>query len=241
MNAVPRVRRSKARARANYDRRSGGYERFEGRLERRARRAGERLLAVAPGERVLEVGSGPGASLAAFARDVGPRGHVVGLDLAPRMHRVAARRLEELGLAARASLIVGDGARLPLRAGSIDAGFTSFALELFDTPELPVVLAELRRVLRPGGRLVVVSLLATNPPALMERAYLLAHELMPTLADCRPIPTGALLAEAGFTIVDLRRRDIAGIPVGVLLAGAPSRRTRDPSARAPGSVPPVAR
>jgi ubiquinone/menaquinone biosynthesis C-methylase UbiE len=221
VTSVARVRRSKARARANYDRRSGGYERFEGRFERRARLTGERLLAVTAGEQVLEVGSGPGASLVALARATGPTGHVVGLDLAPRMHRAAARRIDASGLAGRVSLVVGDGARLPLRAGSIDAAFTSFTLELFDTPELPIVIGELRRVLRPGGRLVVVSLLSTVPPAPMERAYLLAHRLLPTLADCRPIPIEPLVARGGLEVLELRRSDLVGIPVGVLLARAP--------------------
>jgi ubiquinone/menaquinone biosynthesis C-methylase UbiE len=221
VTSVARVTRSKARARANYDRRSGGYERFEGRFERRARLTGERLLAVTAGEQVLEVGSGPGASLVALARAAGPTGHVIGLDLAPRMHRAAARRIDASGLAGRVSLVVGDGAHLPLRAGSIDAAFTSFTLELFDTPELPVVIDELRRVLRPGGRLVVVSLLSTAPPAPMERAYLLAHRLMPTLADCRPIPIAPLVAAGGLEVLELRRSDLVGIPVGVLLARAP--------------------
>lgn len=73
MIEIAPVRRSKAEARATYDRRSRGYERMEGRFERRARITGERQLTVSAGERVLEIGSGPGASLVAFARAVGPK------------------------------------------------------------------------------------------------------------------------------------------------------------------------
>ncbi len=216
MTAIPPVQRSKAQARATYDRRSRGYERIEGRFERRARTTGEALLGVQARERVLEIGSGPGESLAAFARAAGAGGHVIGVDLAPQMHRVAAARLGSTDDGAPCSLVLGDGAALSLRTGSIDAAFASFTLELFDTPELPVVLAELRRVLRPAGRLVIVSLTATGPPAIMERVYLLAHRLLPRLADCRPIPVADIVSEAGLQITDHRRCDIVGIPVAVV-------------------------
>ena len=213
VSRIAPVARSKAQARATYDRRSGSYERVEGRFERKSRIAGEQLLSVKSRECVLEIGSGPGASLAAFARATGTDGFVVGIDIAPRMHRVAADRLRGDQLSASVGCVVADGAHVPLRDRSVDAAFASFTLELFDTPELLTVLGELRRVLRPGGHVAIVSLITTEPPALMERAYLVAHQLMPRLADCRPIPVTALVAEAGFDVTDQRRSDILGIPV----------------------------
>jgi ubiquinone/menaquinone biosynthesis C-methylase UbiE len=213
---VSRVTRTKAQARANYDRRSRWYEWIEGRFERSARVLGERLLAVSSGDDVLEVGSGPGESLATFARDSGRDARVIGIDMSREMHRVAAARLANAGLADAVSLLVADGATLPLRGRCVDAALMSFTLELFDTPELPTVLAEIRRVLSPQGRLVVVSLTTTDPPALMERAYLLAHRYLPRLADCRPIPVTDLLAEAGFVVTAEHRCDIVGIPVAVI-------------------------
>lgn len=218
VDTIAPVLRSKAEARATYDRRSGSYERIEGRFERRARIAGEALLDVRPGERVLEIGSGPGESLAAFAEAARRGGHVVGVDIAPRMHRVAATRLAADSATATVSLVLGDGAALSVRAQSVDAAFASFTLELFDTPELLTVLAELRRALRPGGRVVIVSLTTTRPRTIGERAYLLAHRAMPRLADCRPIPVADLVSEAGFRITDQHRHDIVGIPV-VVVAG----------------------
>jgi len=220
MTEIAPVVRSKAQARATYDRRSRGYERLEGRWERRARVIGEQLLAIEHEERVLEIGSGPGASLAAFAAATGPDGHVFGVDLAPNMHKVATERLRGRQLASRVSLVVADGASIPLAAASVDAAFACFTLELFDTPELLAVVGELRRVLTSRGRLAVVSLTTTEPPALMERAYLVAHRLMPRLADCRPIPVAALVAEAGFRITQERRSDIFGVPVTALVAGS---------------------
>jgi ubiquinone/menaquinone biosynthesis C-methylase UbiE len=221
VSGIADVKRSKAQARAMYDRRSRTYERLDGRFERTARLAGEDVLAVHTGERVLEIGSGPGESLVGFAPSAGPGGHVVGLDLSPGMHRVAAARLRRAGLDREVSLVIGDAVTLPMPARAFDAVFASFTLELFDTPELPLVLRELGRVLEPDGRIAAVSLAATTPAAVMERAYLLAHRLMPRLADCRPIPLVALLADAGFRVGEHRRCDVLGIPVEVVLAHAP--------------------
>ncbi len=151
-----------------------------------------------------------------FARNSGGDGRVIGVDTSTEMHRVAAARLRDTGLAQSVSLVVGDGANLPLRRACIDAAFMSFTLELFDTPELPTVLDEVRRVLRPHGRFAVVSLTTTEPPVLMERAYLLAHKLMPRLADCRPVPVADLLREADFVVVTEQRHDLFGIPVVVI-------------------------
>jgi ubiquinone/menaquinone biosynthesis C-methylase UbiE len=218
MTEASRVLRTKAEARATYDRRSRGYERIEGRFEAGARTAGERLLAVGAGETVLEIGSGPGESLVAFADAAGPNGRVVALDLSVEMHRVARERLRAAAGPGTVSFVAADGAHVPVRAGSVDAAFMSFALELFDTPELPVVLGEVRRTLRPDGRLAMVSLTMTEPPAIMERAYLLAHRWMPRLADCRPIPVADLLGDAGFEITAEQRCDIVGIPVAAVAA-----------------------
>jgi ubiquinone/menaquinone biosynthesis C-methylase UbiE len=213
---VSRVTRTKAEARANYDRRSRGYERVEGRFERRARLAGEQALAVGVGEDVLEVGSGPGESLATFARRSGPDGRVIGVDLSTAMHRVATARLRSTGLAGTVSLVTADGASLPLRAGCVDAAFMSFTLELFDTPEIPTVLGECRRVLRRGGRLVVVGMSKAGSPDRLINVFEWAHKHFPQFLDCRPIYVRRALEEAGFSIREALTRHM-WVPVEIVL------------------------
>ena len=92
--------------------------------------------------------SGTGHSLAQLADAVGAEGKVFGIDLSEGMRARARERL----------LSCGDATRLSYPDGSIDAVFMSFTLELFDTPEIPQVLAECKRVLRAGGRIGVVAI-----------------------------------------------------------------------------------
>lgn len=68
------------------------------------------------------------------------------------------RKLEKASAADRVSLACGDAATLPFINESFDLVFMSFSLELFDAPEIPVVLSEGKRVLKTGGVFCVVGL-----------------------------------------------------------------------------------
>lgn len=215
---IDRVTRTRAEARANYDRLSGAYELVTGRFEAPHRERGLELLASQPGERVLEIGFGTGTCLVALGRAVGPRGMVKGVDLSPGMLAVARRRVEAAGLQAVVELTNGDAAALPWPDAHFDAVFSSFVLELFDTPELPTVLAEWRRVLRDGGRLGLVSLVTPATPSLATRLYAWAHHRLPTLVDCRAIPVRELVEAAGFRVREAHEASLAGLPVETLVA-----------------------
>ena len=241
MTGVAPVERPVARARVTYDRVAAVYDLAEDPFEHRARKQGLRLLAARRGERVLEIGPGTGHALAALARSVGPAGQVTGLDLSARMLSRSRRRAARARYAGRVGLIQGDAHRLPLRAGVVDAVFMSFVLELIDTPQIPPLLAECRRVLRPGGRLAVVSLQLTQPPALMARLYLAARRHLPAVLDCRPIPVPELLTATGWHLQARRQLSLAGLPATAAVAtpghppGLP--RTRPHHGRAAGATP----
>jgi demethylmenaquinone methyltransferase/2-methoxy-6-polyprenyl-1,4-benzoquinol methylase len=84
----------------------------------------------------------------------------------------------------------------------MDGIFMSFILELFDTPEIPGVLAECNRVLRPGGRLVVVGMSKERPEGLAIRVFEWTHQHFPNLLDCRPIYVRRAVEAAGFVTED---------------------------------------
>jgi demethylmenaquinone methyltransferase/2-methoxy-6-polyprenyl-1,4-benzoquinol methylase len=112
--------------------------------DRRWRHATTAAIAPIPGDRVLDVAAGTGTATAGL-RDVGV--DVVGVDISAGMLAEGRRR----GMAR--DVIVGDATALPFADGTFDAVTISFGLR--NVADVPGALAEMRRVTRPGGRLVV--------------------------------------------------------------------------------------
>jgi demethylmenaquinone methyltransferase/2-methoxy-6-polyprenyl-1,4-benzoquinol methylase len=178
------------------------------------------VLAPQPGEHILEIGPGTGWALVQLAEAVGPTGRVSALDLSPGMLAVARERTARARLGYRTELCLGDAARLPYSDSSFDGVFMSFVLELFDTPEIPVVLSEVRRVLRPGGRSAVVAL-SNKGDSLSRRLYEWGHGQFPRLLDCRPIDAEGSIHVSGLAVEQARLASIEGLPVEIVLARRP--------------------
>ncbi len=215
---IPDVQRSKKKARQAYNRMSSWYDWLAGSSEREYREKGLRVLQPVPGECVLEIGPGTGHSLAAIARAVADSGTAFGLDISEDMAGITLSRLDANNLSGQAAVVVGDGVRPPFRSSQFDAIFMSFTLELFDTPELPQILAECSRLLKPAGRLGLVSMDAQAKPSLMLNAYLRFRKWFPGYLDCRPIPLQSLLNQASFSIRLRRDHRMFGFPIAVILA-----------------------
>ncbi len=196
----------------SYDRLSRWYDALAGGSERRFVLAGLAQLRLQPGEHFLEIGPGTGHALRAAAQTVMPGGLAVGVDLSAGMLREARRRL-----GGRAGLVQGDGLRLPFAPGAWQAIFLSFTLELFSEAEMPVLLGECRRLLRPGGRLGVVALAESPQPGWMERLYVWTHTRFPQAVDCRPIRAAECLQAAGFLVETARRQRMWGLPVEMVV------------------------
>jgi len=185
--------------------------------EKRFIRLGLALLHPLPGEMILEIGYGTGYAQLQITRAV-ETSLSVGLDLSSGMARVAQKRLSRLGTLDQVGLVQSDTMPIPFQDGHFDGIFTSFTLELFDSPHIPIVLGECHRVLKPGGRLVIVSLSKDRPLGLMGRMYESFHDNFPKLADCRPIPVRHLVEEAGFNIKESYEYKMWGIPVIIVSA-----------------------
>jgi ubiquinone/menaquinone biosynthesis C-methylase UbiE len=214
--AVDRVPRPRLKAREVYDRLSGWYDLLAA-SEARFGAQGLNLLAAQAGERVLETGCGTGKNALALAEQVGPSGQVVGVDLSGGMLAQARLRLNSSEAGSSAALLQADAVFLPCPPNWFDAAFAAFTLELFDTPEIVLVLGELRRVLRPGGRLCVVSLAAQVRPSPAARLYGWFHRRFPAWVDCRPIPAEQFLAQAGFQVRERQDGSLWGLPVGIVI------------------------
>ncbi|MEO6755002.1 MAG: class I SAM-dependent methyltransferase [Chthoniobacteraceae bacterium] len=218
--SVLRVFQSKEQTRAFYNKISRVYDMLSERSEGPMRKAGLELLKIRAGESVLEIGFGTGHSLVAIAKAVGPKGKVFGLDLSDKMLALAKANLAKARVLDRATLRRGDAAKLPFADARMDAVFMSFTLELFDTPEIPTVLAECKRVLRPGGRIVVVGMSKDGKHDALVGVFEWTHKHFPNFFDCRPIYVRESLERAGFTIVKAMKKHM-WVPVEIILGVKP--------------------
>ena len=218
---IERVTRTRQEAKSHYDRLSGWYDLLTDRSERKTRDLGLKLLRVGEGERALVIGSGTGHGVLSLARAVGDTGKVYGIDISEGMLEVARERVLGSGLAERVELQCGDATALPFAPEFFDAVFMSFTLELFDTPEIPVVLRECRRALKVGGRICIVAMSRQGKERLMVKLYEWAHRKIPGYVDCRPIYVGEAIEQAGFQVVEVINNSIWGLPVEIVKAEKP--------------------
>jgi len=214
---VLRVFQTREQRRAFYDKISKVYDLLADHAEAPMRERGLELLSARRGESVVEIGCGTGHCLAALTRAVGAAGRALGVDLSAGMLAQTAARLASEHPRAPAMLLCADGSSLPFADGRLDALFASFTLELFDTPELPLVLAEWRRVLRPGGRMVIVGLSRDGGPDALRQLYEWTHRHFPNLADCRPIFVRRALEDAGLAVARAELLHM-WVPVEIVLA-----------------------
>ena len=191
-----------------------------------------RLLGLEPGQRLLDVAAGTGAlTLQAAAAGV----HVVAVDFAPGMVRILRRRLGDAGL--RADVEQMDGQSLGCSSASFDAACSMFGLIFF--PDLDAGAGELRRVVRPGGQVLVAAWDRSGFPLqeAVERALQTAvpgltrpGEPPPAFRVADPDTLGALLAGAGLrdvTVLEVSHdwtvRDPAALFRSLPLWAAPMR------------------
>lgn len=204
-----------------YDRISHAYDMIADGGEHVAREKGLEMLAVQAGESVLEIGYGTGHSIVALARAVGHQGTVSGIDISPGMREVAMKRVEQAGCAERVELVAQPAPPLPYADHSFDVVTMSFTLELFPLDVIPKVLAECKRVLKPGGRMGVVSMAAVEDgdrESVLERTYIWMHTYFPHIVDCQPIALESILKDAGFELVQHERMELFTMPVAMVVA-----------------------
>lgn len=196
------------------------------------RRRALELARLGDGGRALDVGTGTGDfALALLARS--PRtATVTGVDISPGMLEVAERRAAKAGFGARYERLIASVESLPFPDGAFDVAVAGFVIR--NVGDVPQGLREMRRVLRPGGRAVILDLHTPRNPTI-RRLYRSYSFLSPRLAAAlgsdpeayrylprsieafyEPEALATLLRDAGFSRVTIERLTfgIAAIHVG---------------------------
>ncbi len=118
------------------------------------------LGVLAPGERVLDLGSGAGTDSLVAAQMVGPAGSITGVDMTPGMLARARRAALEMAVD-HVTFVAGEAERLPFDDASFDVVISNGVIDLI--PDKDAVFAELHRVLVPGGRLQLADVTIQRP------------------------------------------------------------------------------
>ena len=202
-------------ARRRWDRLSRHYDRQLW-LERSPVATAIELLAPGPGERLLDLGTGTGEVLHQLTRRKHRPQEALGIDWSQAM-------LTHVGqLPAGWSVRVSDVRDLPLPDNTFDVACASYLLHLLPPADLTPTLAEIRRALRPGGRLVTVTpAIPARGPARQLAAALdcLAHRWPGRYEGLRALNPSPALEHAGFTLID-SRWSLRGYPSLCLLSRA---------------------
>lgn len=185
-----------------YSRTAAFYDEVVAQKQAQAKLAAIELLARRSGERFVEIGVG---TAWAFGRILAASGaaNACGLDVARGMLDVARDVLAAEHVVKDAALFLGDGRALPFADASIDCVLNTYTFEVLPATDIPPVLRETLRVLRPGGRAVIVNLtdLTDGSPAdeaMIEdwkRRYAADPEFF---GGARPLQLQAMLEAHGF-------------------------------------------
>lgn len=205
----------------SYNKLSRWYDLMAGDFERKPRNSAIHLLAPGIGESILEIGCGTGQAIVKMAELVDRSGKIYGIDISNGMLAIAQARVKKMGAGDQVTLLCGDGTWLPFDNGCFDGILMSFTLELFDTPEIPLVLAECKRCLREGGRFSIVGL-SRKQPNIMTRLYEWFHSNFPLFFDCRPIFVQRSLESAGFQTLSVIDLSMLGLRGELVLSVNPS-------------------
>jgi demethylmenaquinone methyltransferase/2-methoxy-6-polyprenyl-1,4-benzoquinol methylase len=172
-----------------------------------------RLANVQPGQRVLDVACGTGRGTVGLAQAVGPQGRVDALDLTQAMLDQAASKLQSLGLGDRVALKQGNARELPYPDGKFDLVYNGYMFDLIPLDGFLPILKEMFRVLKPGGKLVLVNM---SKPDEKKTFYETVYEKGWAVMPCRPVLMSSLVEQTGFTNVQRTYRPSHGFLVSWL-------------------------
>lgn len=195
-----------------YDLWSWVYGEVAAPLEHGPRKVALDMAHIQPYEKVLEVAVGPGQILLEILKRVDRTNVTYGVDLSWKMLQKSRRRVHRAGYA-NVCWAEADARHLPFAGQTFDVLYSSYMLDILALRDIVGALAEFRRVLKSGGRVVLVNLSKKRPN--MDTWVEWLYKLLPVtwvpylLGGCRPVFLADLLTQSGFSGIE--RKFISGL------------------------------
>ena len=159
-----------------------------------------RLAEIREGQRVLDVACGTGRGTVGLAQAVGSRGRVDALDLSEAMLAQARVKIAKAGLNDRVHFAGGNARDLPYPDRTFDRVYNGYMFDLIPLADFSSILEEMHRVLKPGGKLVLLNM---SKPGERKTFYEAVYEKGWAVMPCRPVLMAPFLEDAGF--IEVRR------------------------------------
>ncbi len=195
-----------------YDRRSWLYGKLVAPFEFRNHRRAIDKAKIGPTDKVLEVAVGPGRAFLEIVKQLDQDNIACGVDAAPRMLAIAQLTLMAAGYD-NFDLSEGDARKLDFADDTFDVLYNAYMLDLIPFADIPGILAEFHRVLKPGGLLVLLNMSKKDDEKMSwyERLYggLPGSFVLHVMGACRPVLMGRFVEEAGFEEVE--REFVGGV------------------------------
>jgi ubiquinone/menaquinone biosynthesis C-methylase UbiE len=190
------------------------YDLFGILMESKARQRAIDMAAIRNGDKILEVAFGTGLNFVEILKR-NPQGWVNGIDVSMKMLERARKRISKTGQK-NYTLYLCDCRHLPFEDGTFDILMTQYLLDILPVEDFIPILLEFRRVLKDGGRIVLVNM--TKGERWLNKIYEEIYKLKPPLlAGCRGVMAQPFLEEIGFKEFQREFVSQLGFPSEVVL------------------------
>jgi ubiquinone/menaquinone biosynthesis C-methylase UbiE len=198
-----------------YNRIASIYDLFGILMESKARQRALDIAAIENGEKILEVALGTGLNFVEILKR-NPRGWVEGIDVSKKMLKRARKRIFKTGQQ-NYTLHLCDCRYLPFESGTFDILINQYMFDIFPVEDFTPILLEFKRVLKDGGRIVLVNM--TKGEKWLNQIYEEIYKLKPPLlAGCRGIRVKPFLEAIGFNEIQRQFVSQLGFPSEVVRA-----------------------
>lgn len=156
------------------------------------------MAPIEPQETILEVACGTGRATLEIARQLAAGNKMFAVDLTEAMIQKAKKKIEREGLLDKVEFKLADAKALPFPDSSFDMLYNAYMFDLIDLPDIPEIISEFKRVLKPGGRLVLVNMSKNTDKKTLYEALYEKGLLSFATGSCRPVLLKEYLKKAGF-------------------------------------------